>query len=289
MVEERKRYILEFPDIPTERQRVQELPVEERISDFNEVDLGFTEDAAIEEARRCLSCRRCLGCGLCLAECEKEAIDFEQADERIDISVDSVIITPGARRDNPLPPGKFGYGRYGNVVTDVEFERILSDRGPYGGLLIRPFDGEIPGRIGFICWDNGDESGAGSLNYALSEAVLARKKVEGLEISLFCLDKDEYLEELERNNGGAPGITIRKGEVTAVREVLESKNLTVQWSEDGDVIEEEFEMVVVSTTPELPGYIVELAKRLNIDLKDVRTDILLSETSREGVFFAGGM
>jgi ferredoxin len=98
MVEERKRYILEFTDIPKERQSVNELPVEQRINNFNQVDLGFAEDAAVEEARRCLSCRRCLGCGLCLAECDKDAIDFGQADEMLDLSVDSVILTHGVER-----------------------------------------------------------------------------------------------------------------------------------------------------------------------------------------------
>lgn len=293
MVEEKKRYILEFSNIPAERQSVQELPVEERINNFNEVSLGFTEGAAVKEAKRCLSCRRCLGCGLCLAECDKDAIVFEQADEKLDISVDSMIITTGVERVCSPPPERFGYGRYANVVTDIEFERILSDNGPYVGLLIRPFDGEIPRKIGFVCWaDNNEgrgESGIKSLSYAIHEAMLAKNKVDGLEISLFLPDNDDYMKELKRNDGKVPGVSTKKGKITAIKEVQESKNLIVRWDENGDEREDEFEMIILSTIPELPSYLVELAKKLNIDLKDMKKDTLLSETSKKGVFFARTM
>ncbi|MEW6615879.1 MAG: hypothetical protein AB1401_10495 [Thermodesulfobacteriota bacterium] len=281
MVEEKKRYILEFPDIPAERQSVQELPVEERVDNFNEVSLGFTEDAAVKEAKRCLSCRRCLGCGLCLAECDEDAIVFEQADEKLDICVDSMIITTGIERVCPPPPERFGYGRYANVVTDIEFERILSDNGPYGGLLIRPFDGEIPKKIGFVCWaDNNEgisESGIESLSYAIHEAMLAKRKVDGLEISLFLPDNNDYIKELKRNDGKVLGVSAKKGGITAIKEVQESKNLIVQWDENGDVREDEFEMVVLATMPELPTYIIELAKKLNINLEDMKKGIISLE------------
>ncbi|MFH1626362.1 MAG: hypothetical protein ABID54_14575 [Pseudomonadota bacterium] len=291
MIEARKRYIIEFPDIPTERQSVRELPVEERISNFNKVSLGFTEDEAVREARRCLSCRRCLGCALCLAECDKEAIVFEEADEELEISVDSIIITPGAERVYSLPPEKFGYGRYMNVVTDVEFERIVSDNGAYGGLLIRPFDGEMPKSMGFMCWDHDDgergASGLESLSYVVHEAWLAKKKIEELEITLFLPNKEEYVEELEKSDIKVPGLGIRKGEVIAITEAEENKNLIVKWSENGDVKEEEFEMIVLSTDPQLPGYVTDLAKKLNIELDDMKKGSLLSETSKKGVFLAG--
>lgn len=291
MVEERKRYILEFPDIPKDRQEPQAIPVEDRVANFNEVDLGFGEDVAVEEAGRCLSCRRCLGCALCLAECEKGAIDFEQADEMLDISVDTVIITPSEQRVYIPLPERFGHGSYVNVITDVEFERILSDKGPYSGLLIRPFDGEIPTRLGFICWDHDNEQGGkrsvDSLSYAMEEVVLARKRVEGLEIALFFPDKDEYVQELEKNEDKVQGMSLRKGEVTGVSEVQESKNLTVRWGRNGEVEEEEFEMIVVSTIPEIPNYIKKLAAKLNVDMGGLRANTSLTETSRKGVFLSG--
>jgi len=291
MVVEKKRYILEFQDIPKERQSVREIPVEERIDNFNQVDLGFTEDAAVEEAGRCLSCRRCLGCGLCLAECDKDAIDFEQADEMLDLSVDSVILTQGVERVYTLPSEDFGYGRHENMVTDIEFERILSDKGPYGGLLIRPFDGEIPTKIGFVCTEEG---GVDALKFAIHEAMMAKKKVDGLEIALFCPDEDEYAKGLERTDGKVPGITVKRGVVKAIREVQGSKNLCLEWGSKGDLVEEEFglveeefDMVVLSTKPQLPKHIVEFAKELDIDISELEIGALLKETSKKDVFFAG--
>ncbi|MFH2011453.1 MAG: hypothetical protein ABIJ37_01915 [Pseudomonadota bacterium] len=293
MLEERKRYILEFPDIPAERQTLQELPVEERINNFNEVSLGFTEDAAVKEAERCLSCRRCLGCGLCLAECDEDAIFFEEADESIDISVASVIITTGVKRVFSPPPEIFGYGIYANVVTDVEFERILSDNGPYGGLLIRPFDGEIPQKIGFVFWHDNNEGKAErsiqSLRHAIHEAMLAKKKVDGLEMSLFTPDNNDCTKELKRNDTKLQGVALKKGLITAIKEIQESKNLIVQWDENGDKREEEFEMVILSTMPELPNNIIELARKLNLNLEDIKGDTLLTETSEKGIYFAGGI
>ena len=284
MVEERKRYIVEFTDIPKQRQKVDELPVGQRIDNFNQVDLGFTEEVAVEEARRCLSCRRCLGCGLCLAECEKDAIDFGQIDELLDIRVDSVILTRGVVRTYTLTSEDLGYITYENMITDVEFECILSDKGPYGGLLIRPFDGEIPTKIGFICTE---ECGVGALNFAIYEAMMAKKKIDNLEIAFFCQYEDAYVEELERKCDNIPGITVNRGVVNSITEVQSSKNLCLKWSNKGDETEEVFDMIVLSTRSQLPGYIMELVKELDIDINELEMDVLLKETSRKGVFFIG--
>ena len=74
MLEEKKRYSIDFDDIPAERAHMPELPAQDRITHFEEIEKGFSPEQARREAERCLSCRRCLGCKLCLAACEKEAI-----------------------------------------------------------------------------------------------------------------------------------------------------------------------------------------------------------------------
>ena len=89
MAEERGRYLIEFKDIPTERQGIPEIAVEEAVGDFREVALGFTREMAMSEAARCLSCRRCLGCKLCLAECHTKAIDFDQVGQ--DIELENIV------------------------------------------------------------------------------------------------------------------------------------------------------------------------------------------------------
>jgi len=173
MAKERGRYIVEFNDIPSERQRIFELTVEQRARNFKEVKLGFAKEMAIKEAKRCLSCRKCLGCALCFAECHTKAIDFEQLDQEIELAVDSVILAPRCERFACPTNEKLGHGKYPNVVTAIEFESILSDKGPYGGLVIRPYDGEIPRRIAFVqCFDYQDNH---SLPYVAKEILIAKE------------------------------------------------------------------------------------------------------------------
>ena len=89
MIYEKKgRYIVEFQDIPRSRQHHIEIPVDARRLNYDEVELGFDEERALKEAKRCLSCRRCLGCALCWAECKPEAINFEMEDELIDLEAE---------------------------------------------------------------------------------------------------------------------------------------------------------------------------------------------------------
>ena len=93
--ENKGRFIVKFGDIPSPRQHLVEIGVEERRNNYLEVELGFDEQRALREAKRCLSCRRCLGCALCWAECKPEAIRFDMQDEIIELAADSVIISPG--------------------------------------------------------------------------------------------------------------------------------------------------------------------------------------------------
>ncbi|MDY6974141.1 MAG: hypothetical protein SV775_17780 [Thermodesulfobacteriota bacterium] len=262
MTEKRGRYIIGFKDIPSKRHGMPELEVEQRKDDFEEVELGLDPDAAQEEARRCLSCRRCLGCELCLAACEPRAIVFDQEDEVIDLMVDEVIISPEVDRYIPLSQGEFGYLDFINVVNIFEFERILSEDGPYGGMLLRAFDGDIPQNIGFVFHDDakGQENGNSLLSYTLQEAELAKKKVEDLGISIFISGVTD-LEKVSRE-ANQKGISTKNGEVVEVKESEETKNLFVKFMEGDNEREEEFEMLVISKPPQLTPELRELQKLL---------------------------
>jgi len=144
------KFIPEFQDIPTQRQKMPELPVEERRLNFKEVELGFTEEMALKEAARCLSCRRCIGCGLCLAECDPGAVVYDQQTESISIEADGLIYTSDGKTYNPDLDLTLGYATCSDVITSYEFERLISPTGPFGGYLLRPSDGEIPRSIAFV-------------------------------------------------------------------------------------------------------------------------------------------
>jgi ferredoxin len=278
MIEERKRYIPEFKDIPSVRAKMAELPVEKRIKDFSEVEFVLEKDAAVAEAKRCLSCRRCLGCKLCLAACEPKAIAFDQQEEEIELTVDSIVIAPGVEKVPAKIKKDLGYGTFLNVVNGVEFESILRDDGPYGGLILRPSDGEIPKAIAFTA------EGKDALTYTVKEMLAAQKKSPATRLTLFTRE----------DPGKVEGITFqqRKGDVIAVKVTGGNHNLLVQWKENGKMKEEEYEMVVVQTPLTLSPETIQVMNQLDILRPSPfweHLDTSLVATGKENIFFTGGI
>ncbi|KKK86402.1 hypothetical protein LCGC14_2763600, partial [marine sediment metagenome] len=130
-----------------------EMPVmslDKRVSTFDEVDLGFTEKMAVNESQRCLYCAVCSACGLCKKICEADAILYDdKAKERV-INTGAVILAPGFEYFDASLKGEYGYGRFANVVSAMDFERLLSASGPCDGHVFKPSDGEEPDNIAFI-------------------------------------------------------------------------------------------------------------------------------------------
>ena len=111
---------------------------------FDEVELGFSESAAQEEARRCLNCGVCSECMECVNVCEAKAIDHTMKEDELELKVGSVIITTGYDIMDPTPMKQFGYGKYPNVFTSLEFERLSNATGPTGGeIYIRDENGDF--------------------------------------------------------------------------------------------------------------------------------------------------
>ncbi len=116
----------------------------ERSGTFAEVAIGFTEDQAKREAARCLNCGTCCECMACVQACEANAIDHTMQETRIDVTVGSIILATGYDVLDPTRMSQFGYGRYPNVFTSLEFERLSNATGPTGGrILIRDGEGNF--------------------------------------------------------------------------------------------------------------------------------------------------
>ena len=267
MYEKKGRYIVEFQDIPTARQHQIEIDLEERRNSYKEVELGFNEERALKEARRCLSCRRCLGCALCWAECKPEAIIFEMEDEVFDIEADSVIIAPGVERPMERVDGRFGLGKYLNVVTDLQFERMLSDSGPSGGLIIRPFDGEVPNRIAFV-----QSYGAASpqmhhaaLTFAFNEAIAARRKLPQAEITVFATSAGDFMAANEEQLRKLDRIAFQECAVGEVREA-EDHGIVLTLGSNGSGETRNFDLVVLITQPQVAKEVKTLSKALGLDV-----------------------
>jgi heterodisulfide reductase subunit A-like polyferredoxin len=267
MYEKKGRYIVEFSDIPNARQHHIEIGVDERRNNYTEVELGFNEERAVLEAKRCLSCRRCLGCALCWAECKPEAINFEMQDEVFDLEADEVIISPGVERPVERIDKRFGFGKLLNVVTDLQLERMLSESGPSGGLIIRPFDGEVPKSIAFVqsYASASPHMHNAALCFGINEAILARRKLPQADIQIFVSNAESFLKEHDAALKGLDGIVIKQAGVSALDE-LENQGLKVTLEGNGAQETKSFDLVVLLTQPQISKDVKDLSKSLGLSL-----------------------
>jgi heterodisulfide reductase subunit A-like polyferredoxin len=263
--EKEKRYIIPFDDVPSERQAIPALSVEERKANFVEVETGFTEEQARMEAKRCLSCRRCLGCALCWAECKPEAIDFDIPDQSYKLEFDEVVLTPGL--DSTFYPidSKLGYNLFANVLTDVQFERLLSSRGPTGSMILSPLNGEIPAKLAVIQSrpKAGEKHLASSFILGVNEAILARQQVPDISVTMISPVTPALKEEYESDLKKLAWLKVVNGQPLAVEKDEDGQRLLVRYEEkDGAHAEGGYDLVVALTEPQLPPDLKTLSKKL---------------------------
>ena len=289
--EKKGRYIIEFTDIPSKRAEMPEISVKERQGNFEEVETGFPEGVAVAEAKRCLSCRRCLGCALCWAECEPDAIDFDMPDEDFDLTVDKVILTSGMQRKIAPIVGNYG-NKHMNVVTDLQIERMLADSGPSNGLIFRPQDGEIPKKIAFVQTFGSidDKIRDATLIFGINEAIIALKKIDGVEIRFISPDIEAFKAGAVGNDlEKVAGVSFVNGTVIEAVEVGENKDIELRYEEGGNEKAEIFDLLVLLTQPRLPPSIEDAAKMAGVEV--TYAGFLgkageMVETEKTGVFLA---
>ncbi|MFZ0929513.1 MAG: hypothetical protein WAN11_12985 [Syntrophobacteraceae bacterium] len=259
--ENKGRFIVKFKDIPSPRQHFLEIGVEERRNNYSEVELGFDEERASREAKRCLSCRRCLGCALCWAECKPEAIRFDIQDEIIDLAADSVIISPGAERSLDRIDRRFGLAKDSNVITDLQLERMLSESGPSAGLVIRPYDGEIPASVSFVQAYEKAPTGMhlAALTFAINEASLLRQKLPKAEVVMFAGGLDDFPEGVKALNQAGVEVVI-----SPVQSVSPNGGSSVKVAFGAEGQAREFDLVVLITQPQMSKDTRDLAKGLGL-------------------------
>ena len=247
------------PQFPSQqRARMRELPVAERITGFREVALGFDPEAAIREAHRCLAnqIEGCIECHECERRCGAKAIDFDQRDEDVEIEVGAIILAPGSEPVDPTCQKDLGYGRYANVITALQFERILSPSGPYAGKVLRPSDKLPPKRIAFLqCVGSRDHErdycSATCCMYATKEAIIAKEHAgESVTCDIFYMDLRAFSKGCETYVEGAKkqGVNYIRCRVPVVDEIPGTRNLVVRYlNEAGHKVSKEFDLVVLST------------------------------------------
>ncbi|MBU0479026.1 FAD-dependent oxidoreductase [bacterium] len=285
------------------RVRMPELNIKPRIKNFSEVELGFSEEDAKREAERCLNCGICSGCGECEKTCQANAIDHNMKDEFAHINIGSIILAPGFEEFNPQLKYDYGYSRFKNVISSIQFERILSASGPYEGHLLRPSDRKPPRRIAFLqCVGSRDvDCKAGYCSsvccmYAIKEAIIAKEHSrEKLDIGIFFMDMRAYGKDFDKYYERAKaeyGVRFIRSRVSEAVENKNTGNITLRYvNEEGNIFFEEFDLVVLSVGLKPSKKISNLARKTGIKLNqynfcDTR-DFLPLHTSKPGVFVCG--
>jgi len=242
-------------------------------------------------------------CRICEAVCKNDAIDFRQKEEKVEIKVGAIVLSPGYEVFDPKVKGNYGYGRFENVVTSLDFERLLCATGPYEGEILRASDKKHPHKIAWIqCVGSrrvtpGDNSYCSAVccTYTQKQVILTKDHDAEAECTIFHNDIRSYGKDFEpyyQRTESLPGIRFIRSYASIVREIPETKNVMVRYAAPDDgVKEEEFDMVVLSVGLNPPPDYEDLADKYGIELnphgfcKAIPSNPM--ETTRPGIFVSG--
>ncbi|MBF0120672.1 MAG: FAD-dependent oxidoreductase [Desulfobacterales bacterium] len=282
---------------------MRKLSLIERNKNFKEIALGYIEKEAIEESIRCLKCGVCSECYQCVKACLANAIDHEMEPKTITLDVGSIILAPGFKPFDPSPHAVYQYANHPNVVTSLEFERILSASGPYQGHLIRPSDHKEPEKIAWLqCVGSRDinkcdHSYCSSVccMYSVKQTVIAKEhSSKSLDTAIFYMDMRTYGKDFERYYKRAEeekGVRFVRTRVHTV-EPADDKMLRLRYvTEEGEIKDETFDMVVLSVGLSPVTDAIKLANRVGINLNSHQfaqtSGLTPVSTNKEGIYVCG--
>ena len=302
-----KSWAFEKPDVTGEavkkRVPVRCLDPDARECNFLEVSFGYEEDEAKAEADRCLKCGICSECYQCVDACLAGAVNHNMLPKRTVVEVGSIILAPGF---TPYDPGKheyYAYANHPNVVTALEFERVLSASGPYQGHLIRPSDHKEPKKIAWLqCIGSRDINkcdhsycSAVCCMYAAKQTVIAKEHSGGdLDTAVFFMDMRTYGKDFERYYNVAKnqrGVRFVRARVHTI-DPMPDDDLRLRYvNEEGEMVEEIFDMVVLSIGLAPNEDAIRLAGTMGVTLNQhqfaATSDLAPVATNRDGIYVCG--
>lgn len=286
-----------------------------KVKDEFDMGLGFRKAAYIQypqavplkyaiDPKACIRIRRPGRCGACIDKCPAGAIDFEQTKKEFTLKVGSIILAPGFEIFNPTILDTYNYAKLPNVITSMEFERILSASGPYQGHMVRPSDRKEPKRIAWLQCVGSRDSHQGAnpycstvcCTYAIKEALVAKEHSKGsLSATIFYIDirtQGKDFEKFYLRARDQEGIRFIKSKITKVLPVDDTGNLMIRYTDgSGKRVEEEFDLVVLSVGLRVRRDTLSLAKKIGIELTPYNFADTSSfrpvETSRPGIYACG--
>ena len=290
-------------------------PVAERIRDFSDVEMTFTEQEVKQSTDRCLDCSNCRECHQCISACPANAIDFSQKEEKISAHSSTVIVSSGFNLFDPEGKPQYGSSRYPNVIDALQMDRLIAPTRPYNNVL-RPGDGKIPGNIAYVlCTGSRDSSlenyrscsMASSNNpicsqiccmYSVKQAQLLMGALPMADITIYYMDIRAFGKGYEEffQQSKSMGVSFVKGKVAKIREKDDNSGdliLRFENIETGQVKEMQHDLVVLSVGVKPNNEITRAFKGETLDLDEFnfirQVDVLTSpaKTSIDGVFVAG--
>jgi heterodisulfide reductase subunit A2 len=291
------------------RAKMPVLPVAQRIHNYNEVELGFSEEQAQTEASRCVVCGSCCECKLCVSQCKAGAIDHDMTDKKETLDVGSIIIATGFDPMNPVKMTQYGYGKYRNVFTNIEFERLSNATGPTSGKLRKrdlkdPLKfTDAPKSVAILhCVGSRDQNyheycSRTCCMYALKYAHLLKDKcghdteVYNFYIDMRCFGKgyEEFYRKVQ-----AEGVKMIRGKAGSITED-ENGILTVKGEDtlSNRMIEIKVEMVILCTAMEARPDAPDVMRKFGIGIgsdgffQEQHPKLAPVSTPTSGVFLAG--
>jgi len=242
-------------------------------------------------------------CGICAKVCEKGSIDYEMKDEMIEREIGAVVVATGFDLWDPKPYEEYGVGRFNDVITSLEFERMVSANGPTGGVPVRPSDGKVPKNVVFIqCVGSRDEAKGIEYcskiccMYTAKHTILLHHKVHDSHAYVFYIDiraAGKGYEEFVKRSQVETGATYLRGRVSKIFKKGDKLMVQGEDAQIGQVIEVEADMVVLATAIYPYKDNPDLARLLGISydkygfLSEAHPKLRPVETAKAGIFLAG--
>jgi heterodisulfide reductase subunit A len=244
-------------------------------------------------------------CKACEKFCPTEAIKFDDKEASVTLNVGSVIVTSGFKPFDPSSFDNYQYAAFPNVVTSLEFERILAAGGPTTGHVLRPSDNQEPAKIAWLqCVGSRDLNRCDNeycssvcCMYAIKEALIAKEHIgNNFEPTIFFIDVRTHGKDFEKyyERAKAEGVRCIRSRVHTITEADETGTLALSYvSDSGELIDENFDMAVLSVGMEPSDSAVDLAEKMGVETNRynfIRTsDTTPVATSKPGIYVAGAI
>jgi heterodisulfide reductase subunit A-like polyferredoxin len=271
--------------------------------DFSETEAPMTEDEAFLGSARCLDCGICSECHACVDACPADAIKLDMQPEAIEVDVDAVVLATGFRLFPADAKPEYGYGKFKNVITGMQMDRLLAPTRPFNS-VVRPGDGKVPDRIGFIMCTGSRDAQVGNplcsricCMYSVKHNQLIMGALPLADVTVHYMDVravgkgyDEFYQQARDM-----GSMFIKGRVAKITE-KDNGDLIVRYEDiegDGGIVEAEYDMVVLAVGVQPNTEAAKLFEdgALGLDeyfyVGEADEDLDPGRTNLPGVFVAG--